>query len=31
MIGSVYEWESIKTKEFSLFSKDSCFTDSVIY
>ena len=30
MIGSVYEFNSIKTKEFPLFSRRSCFTDDTV-
>jgi ADP-ribosylglycohydrolase len=30
IIGSVYEWENIKTKQFELFSPDCFFTDDTI-
>ena len=30
IIGSVYEWENIKTKDFDLFSPDCCFTDDTV-
>ena len=30
IVGSVYEWNNIKTKEFPLFSKDGSFTDDTI-
>ena len=30
VIGSVYEWNNIKTKEFPLFSKECSFTDDTI-
>src|SRR5277367_65925 len=30
IIGSVYEWENIKTKEFELFRPDCCFTDDTV-
>ena len=30
MIGSVYEFNSIKTKEFPLFKRRSCFTDDTV-
>jgi len=29
-IGSVYEWERIKSKQFDLFSADCCFTDDTV-
>jgi len=29
-IGSVYEWERIKSKQFDLFSPDCCFTDDTV-
>ena len=30
IIGSVYEWKNIKTKQFDLFSPDCCFTDDTV-
>lgn len=30
IIGSVYEWNNIKTKDFPLFAEHSCFTDDSI-
>ena len=30
IIGSVYEWQNIKSKDFPLFSPDSCFTDDTV-
>jgi ADP-ribosylglycohydrolase len=30
IIGSVHEWNNIKTKQFDLFSPDCCFTDDTI-
>jgi len=30
IIGSVYEWENIKTKQFDLFSPNCCFTDDSV-
>ena len=30
IIGSVYEWERIKTKQFDLFSPDCVFTDDTV-
>lgn len=30
IIGSVYEWNNIKTKQFDLFSPDCCFTDDSV-
>jgi ADP-ribosylglycohydrolase len=30
IIGSVYEWHNIKTKQFDLFSPDCCFTDDTV-
>jgi ADP-ribosylglycohydrolase len=30
MIGSVYEFENVKTKDFPLFRPDSCFTDDTV-
>ena len=30
IIGSVYEWHPIKTKEFELFSRKSIFTDDTV-
>ena len=30
IIGSVYEWKNIKTKQFELFSPDCCFTDDTV-
>ena len=30
IIGSVYEWKNIKTKQFDLFSSDCCFTDDTV-
>jgi len=30
IIGSVYEWERIKSKEFELFHPDCCFTDDTV-
>ena len=30
IVGSVYEWDNIKTKEFSLFSDDYFFTDDTV-
>ncbi len=30
IIGSVYEWENIKTKEFELFRPDCGFTDDTV-
>jgi ADP-ribosylglycohydrolase len=30
IIGSVYEWNNIKTKKFELFSLDWCFTDDTV-
>lgn len=29
-IGSVFEWNNVKTKNFPLFSTDSCFTDDTV-
>jgi ADP-ribosylglycohydrolase len=30
IVGSVYEWHNIKTKDFPLFSKDSFYTDDTV-
>ena len=30
IIGSVYEWKNIKTKQFDLFNPDCCFTDDTV-
>jgi ADP-ribosylglycohydrolase len=30
IIGSVYEWSNIKTKEFQLFSEECFFTDDTV-
>jgi ADP-ribosylglycohydrolase len=30
IIGSVYEWDRIKSKQFDLFSPDCCFTDDTV-
>jgi ADP-ribosylglycohydrolase len=30
IVGSVYEWQNIKTKQFELFSPDCCFTDDTV-
>ncbi len=30
VIGSVYEWKNIKTKDFPLFQPQSCFTDDTV-
>jgi ADP-ribosylglycohydrolase len=30
VIGSVFEWNNVKTKNFPLFSKDTCFTDDTV-
>jgi len=30
IIGSVYEWNNIKTKQFDLFGPDCCFTDDTV-
>lgn len=30
IIGSIYEWEGIKSKQFDLFSPDCCFTDDTV-
>jgi ADP-ribosylglycohydrolase len=30
IIGSVYEWNNIKTKKFDLFSPDCSFTDDTV-
>jgi len=30
VVGSVYEWNNIKTKEFPLFRDDCCFTDDTV-
>ena len=30
VIGSVFEWENLKTKEFSLFNSQSSFTDDTV-
>ena len=30
IVGSVYEWNNIKTKDFPLFRKDCFFTDDTI-
>src|SRR5215467_8261212 len=30
IIGSVYEWNNIKTKQFDLFCSDCCFTDDTV-
>ena len=30
IVGSVYEWHNIKTKEFSLFRDDCFFTDDTV-
>jgi ADP-ribosylglycohydrolase len=30
IVGSAYEWDNIKTKEFPLFSKDCFFTDDTV-
>ncbi len=30
IIGSIYEWKNIKTKQFVLFSPDCCFTDDSV-
>ena len=29
-VGSVYEWDKIKTKDFSLFRDDCFFTDDTV-
>jgi len=30
IVGSVYEWNNIKTKDFSLFCEDCFFTDDTV-
>ena len=30
IVGSVYEWNNIKTKDFPLFRKDCFFTDNTV-
>jgi ADP-ribosylglycohydrolase len=30
VIGSVFEWDNVKSKDFQLFSPDSCFTDDTV-
>ena len=30
IVGSVYEWNNIKTKDFPLFRDDCCFTDDTV-
>ena len=30
IVGSVYEWNNIKTKDFPLFSEDCFFTDDTV-
>jgi ADP-ribosylglycohydrolase len=30
VIGSIFEWNNVKTKNFSLFSTDTCFTDDTV-
>lgn len=30
IVGSVYEWDNIKTKDFPLFRKDCFFTDDTV-
>ena len=30
IVGSRFEWHNIKTKEFTLFSDDCCFTDDSV-
>ena len=30
IVGSVYEWNNIKTKDFPLFRKDCFFTDDTV-
>ena len=30
IVGSVYEWNNIKTKDFSLFYEDCFFTDDTV-
>ena len=30
IVGSVYEWDNIKTKDFPLFREDSFFTDDTV-
>lgn len=30
IVGSVYEWNNINSKEFPFFSKKSCFTDDIV-
>ena len=30
IVGSVYEWNNIKTKDFPLFREDSFFTDDTV-
>ena len=30
IVGSVYEWDNIKTKDFSLFRDDCFFTDDTV-
>ncbi len=30
IVGSVYEWDNIKTKDFPLFREDCFFTDDTI-
>ena len=31
IVGSVYEWKNIKTKDFPLFRDDCFFTDDTVY
>ena len=30
IVGSIYEWDNIKTKDFELFDEDSFFTDDTV-
>ena len=30
IVGSIYEFDNIKTKEFELFDKECCFTDDSV-
>jgi ADP-ribosylglycohydrolase len=30
IIGSIYEWENIKTKDFDLFDPEAFFTDDTV-
>lgn len=30
VVGSIYEWDNIKTKEFELFAEDCYFTDDTV-